>query len=368
MPSSVDTGPLDWRIAITDQSGRPTPEFQRRWNTQRNNNALIGTIQFGTGVPTGTPADGAEYVDTTRVPGILYIGKGGHWILAGVQSFTNLKDVPQNYTSAAGKIVRVNPGGTALIFDTLTSVLDALGSAQGDILYRGSAGWTVLAPGTAGKVLSTNGPGADPTWITAGGGGGGTEPREGSVTKPLVASFATVNFVGSTTAVDGVTGIILSDPVLASQFRLLEQTAAVPATPWSLYGRFDYQPQAASQGGLTLRNSTTGRLVFWGRYQGGMLQTYWNSVTSFNSNPFGPVNVSGVPVPKWWRIDNDGTNLKFWYSPDGRDWFTEANLNPTLAAFIGTVDRVGFGIELDNSSATDHTWVRCSSFSFTAPT
>lgn len=173
MTSSVDTGPLDWRIAITDKSGRPTPEFQRRWNTQRNNNALIGIIQFGTGVPTGTPEDGAEYVDTTRVPGILYIGKGGHWILAGVQSFTDLKDAPANYTSAAGKIVRVNPGGTALIFDTVTSVLDSLGAARGDILYRGTSGWTVLAPGTAGNVLSTNGAGADPSWIAAGGGGGG---------------------------------------------------------------------------------------------------------------------------------------------------------------------------------------------------
>lgn len=26
-------GPMDWRIGITDKQGRPTPEFQRRWNS-----------------------------------------------------------------------------------------------------------------------------------------------------------------------------------------------------------------------------------------------------------------------------------------------------------------------------------------------
>lgn len=79
MTTSKDTGPLDWRIAITDGTGRPTPAFQRQWNTQRNNNALIGTITFGTGAPTGTPDDGAEYVDISTNPYTLYVGQGGTW-------------------------------------------------------------------------------------------------------------------------------------------------------------------------------------------------------------------------------------------------------------------------------------------------
>ena len=48
---------------------------------------------------------------------------------------------------------------------TLSEVLDFIGSAaQGDILYRGAAGWERLAAGPAGKSLVTNGAGADPSW------------------------------------------------------------------------------------------------------------------------------------------------------------------------------------------------------------
>ena len=44
--------------------------------------------------------------------------------------------------------------------------------AQGEILF-GNAGGTLskLSPGTAGQVLTTNGAGANPTWVTPGGGG-----------------------------------------------------------------------------------------------------------------------------------------------------------------------------------------------------
>lgn len=48
---------------------------------------------------------------------------------------------------------------------TLSEVLDFIGStAQGDILYRGAAGWARLAAGTSGKFLKTLGAGADPAW------------------------------------------------------------------------------------------------------------------------------------------------------------------------------------------------------------
>jgi hypothetical protein len=36
--------------------------------------------------------------------------------------------------------------------------------AQGAVFYRGAATWNALAAGTAGRVLTTNGAGADPTW------------------------------------------------------------------------------------------------------------------------------------------------------------------------------------------------------------
>lgn len=51
---------------------------------------------------------------------------------------------------------------------TLSEILDFIGSAaQGDILYRGSAAWARLAAGTKGRVLQTQGSGANPQWINA---------------------------------------------------------------------------------------------------------------------------------------------------------------------------------------------------------
>lgn len=43
-------------------------------------------------------------------------------------------------------------------------VLDGLGNAQGDILYRSASGWAALAPGTNGQVLISGGPSANPSW------------------------------------------------------------------------------------------------------------------------------------------------------------------------------------------------------------
>lgn len=35
---------------------------------------------------------------------------------------------------------------------------------HGDVMFRGASGWQRLAAGTPGQQLTTNGPGADPTW------------------------------------------------------------------------------------------------------------------------------------------------------------------------------------------------------------
>jgi hypothetical protein len=172
MDTPKDTGPLDWRIAIVGQDGRPTPEFQRRWATQRSNNALIGTITFGSGAPSGKPDDGAEYVDTDATPPALYVGHSGTWLKIGPFKFVQLSDVPNSYTGAGSKLLRVNSGANAVEFAALSSVLDGISSTRGTILYRGASGWTALAPGTAGNVLQTGGAGADPSWVAGGGGGG----------------------------------------------------------------------------------------------------------------------------------------------------------------------------------------------------
>lgn len=49
-------------------------------------------------------------------------------------------------------------------YSQISQFLDWLGTAQGDILFRGSVGWTVLMPGTAGQSLKTGGVNGNPFW------------------------------------------------------------------------------------------------------------------------------------------------------------------------------------------------------------
>ncbi len=162
-----DTGPLTWNVPIVDaRSGKPSPEFQRRWEQQRANNGLIQSVQTGNGVPTGTPNDGDGYVDISVDPHVLYVGVDGVWEKVGVYAFTELSDVPHTYTASAGYLVRVNASVDGLRFDSLTNTIDqAIGSTRGSLLERGASGWTLLPPGTATYLLQTNGAGADPTWV-----------------------------------------------------------------------------------------------------------------------------------------------------------------------------------------------------------
>lgn len=66
--------------------------------------------------------------------------------------------------TVANTIPVMNPGGaTDVQLKTISQLLDLLGlTAPGDILFRGAAGWQVLAPSTD-KFLKSNGA-ADPSW------------------------------------------------------------------------------------------------------------------------------------------------------------------------------------------------------------
>src|SRR5262245_4489868 len=58
-------------------------------------------------------------------------------------------------------------GTTNPTFTSLSSILDrAIGSTQGQLMFRDNAGWTFLNPGTNGQFLSTGGPGSNPNWQT----------------------------------------------------------------------------------------------------------------------------------------------------------------------------------------------------------
>lgn len=191
--NNKDTGPLDWRIGIVDKSGRPTPEFQRRWNQQRSNNGLIGFVETGDGAPTDPPTGvGQVYIDITSIPNQLYVGiDTTTWDTVGPVNFVELKDVPSDYIGSGNFLVQVDVGEDALVFTAISDILDLIGSTQGDILYRDSSGWQVLGPGTATYVLQTGGAGANPSWVPQSGGGG-----SGGTSVPLVTGASPPTPIG----------------------------------------------------------------------------------------------------------------------------------------------------------------------------
>ena len=70
---------------------------------------------------------------------------------------------------AVGKLLASD--GNLPYWAGLSALLDLYFSAtQGSILYRAAAGtgWTALAPGTAGFLLATQGPAANPLWVVPG--------------------------------------------------------------------------------------------------------------------------------------------------------------------------------------------------------
>lgn len=149
--------PLNWDVPIVEaKTGKPTLEFMRKWRAQRVINAGILTIQ--------------QLLDSlSSVRGsIIYRGAAG-WAgripgVAGAFLRTGGVDTDPTWVAASAAV---------------QDLLDSLGTAQGDVLFRAAGGWTVLSAGTAGYVLTTGGAGADPAWVAGGGGGGGGTPDFG---------------------------------------------------------------------------------------------------------------------------------------------------------------------------------------------
>ena len=82
------------------------------------------------------------------------------------------KGIPiQRLTTAQVATVIANSGATPLPSQISSAALDAVfGSTEGDILQRGASVWQVLAPGTNGQVLTSQGAAALNHWAAVAGG------------------------------------------------------------------------------------------------------------------------------------------------------------------------------------------------------
>lgn len=150
--------------------------------------AITGGAITGLSDPTNS-ADAAtkHYVDGVAVSGLPSIGDGH--LLANTS------------------------GATARPIDTtLTGLLDYLMSTvRGSMLFRGQFGWTVLAPGTAGYTLQSQGAGADVIWSGSAGfsvfsGDTGSGGVKGLVPAPLAGDAAANKFLSAGGAFQQVVG------------------------------------------------------------------------------------------------------------------------------------------------------------------
>lgn len=123
-------------------------------------------------LPPGTAGQVLETGGASANPAWV-TGGGGGGSITGVTAGTGLSgggtsgNVPISLASAANQSILANiSGATAIPGPTaLSALLDTiLGSSQGNIIYRGASAWASLAHGTAGQLLQTGGPSANPSY------------------------------------------------------------------------------------------------------------------------------------------------------------------------------------------------------------
>jgi len=131
-----------------------------------------------------------------------------------------------------------------------------------------------------------------------------------------------------------------------------------PAAPWTVVLKINSLDLAPLQpyplSGLVLSDST-GKIVFFGiSYRNtsatiGLSIAYWTTATSYSgSSPFGPSMLPST-FPWWLKVQDDGTNLKFWYSGTGSVYTPVATVS--RSAFLsGGPTMIGLAVGSDGAN------------------
>lgn len=154
MANPTDIGPLDHRVSIVDKQGKPSPEFQRRWNSNRANTALITGTSFGSGAPTVTPTgDGQKYFDTSVNPYRAYVSYSG--------AYAPASPIGGTPSAVASDIATVGTATTFMRSDASPAIQKASATQFGVVKVDGltiqSTGGIISLVGSGGG-LTVSGP------------------------------------------------------------------------------------------------------------------------------------------------------------------------------------------------------------------
>lgn len=139
------------------------------------------------GPPLNTVGNDGDFAIRTDAPGGVYGPKvAGVWPaspLPGTVDAVTSATLDNTFGAVQGQLIYrgaavwsalgigalntvLTPVGGLPNWQSFLTLCDTLfGADRGSVLYRGAGQWNELPPGSASQLLSTNGPGADPSWV-----------------------------------------------------------------------------------------------------------------------------------------------------------------------------------------------------------
>lgn len=106
--------------------------------------------------------------------------------ISGRETFAQMPTLASGHVIGNATTATANAGD-----DALTDLFDvAFSATEGSVLFRGASGWTDLAPGTSGQVLTMGT--ADPGWAGAGGGAFGPIVAGGGLSGGTITTSGTI--------------------------------------------------------------------------------------------------------------------------------------------------------------------------------
>lgn len=232
-------------------------------------------------------------------------------------------------------------------------ILDLVTDVVGSLLWRSPVGWIAIPPGNAGQVLTFVA--GSPEWADpSGGGGGGTVVNMPPDT--AVPSTGWTQFNTKAGDVFATTSNTLHFKRENSSGEWGGVVRSAPATPYTITARLRslvFIPTNLFSGvGLGFRQSSSSKLHIIELTNDSQRITHavqrWTNNATFSANDY-QVG-SGIDAYSWFRVQDDGTNLKFSASMNGYDYFQLASV--ARGTFMtGGPDQVGLFLRSSTGSS-----------------